>query len=71
MASATKKKGKRHFVAGFAGSGANTTSKRESLLRVPEPPDDGRLSKAQLEAIRAMEPQDFTPTRSFLDLFRK
>ncbi len=33
--------------------------------------DDGRISEVQIAAIRAMEPQDFTPTRSFLDLLSK
>jgi hypothetical protein len=28
----------------------------------------GRLTDAQIEAIRAIEPQDFTPTRSFVDM---
>ena len=63
--------GKAHFDAGTTGSSARTTCKRDSTLRVPDPPDDGRLTKAQIETIRAMEPQDITPTRAFLDLLKK
>ena len=35
------------------------------------PPDDGRLTVAQLDAIRAMVPQEFSPTHSFIGLFDK
>lgn len=44
---------------------------RSSAGRPGRTGDDGRISEGQIAAIRAMEPQDFAPTRSFLDLLGK
>ena len=65
------KKNRGHFDAGAVAAGTTTTSDHISPLRKAGYPDDGRLTKAQIEAIRAMVPQDFSPTRSFLALISK
>ena len=49
------------LVRGFRG-GAGSAGK---------PEDSGRLTDAQLRAIRSMEPQDVEPTRAFLALLGK
>jgi len=36
-----------------------------------QPPDDGRLTVAQLQAIRSMVPQEVSATRSFLSMLNK